>query len=88
MPLVLTKSCRVERRECPAVEYVLHLECSSESENSLTVEDKMDSGGMQKNLVFCLSRLLSDSPSCRENDAIQTRKSEVCVHFYCPIYFS
>ena len=41
---------------------------------------------MQKNLFPAFpSRLLSDSPSCKENDSIQSRKNEVCINFYYSI---
>lgn len=46
----------------------------------------MDYNDLQKNLFPAFpSRLLSDSPSCRENDSIQSRKNEVCIHFYWSI---
>ena len=38
-----------------------------------------------KELPAFPSRLLSDSPSCKENDSIQLRKNEVCINFYYSI---
>ncbi|KAK2493511.1 hypothetical protein MC885_021542 [Smutsia gigantea] len=36
-----------------------------------------------ENKVFVLNfELLGDSPSCRDNDSVQSRKNEVCIYFY------